>query len=75
MKTDVDTPMKTDVDTPIELNLFNNNIYITNNGSNILIDNATNTSVGQVPFESEFNPSDNIKYLTNRADGNSRSLA
>ena len=71
MKTDVDTPMKTDVDTPIELNLFNNNIYITNNGSNILIDNATNTSVGQVPFESEFNPSDNIKYLTNRADGNS----
>ena len=55
----VDQPMKTATDSPKELNLFNNNIYVTENGSNIVITNATNTSVGEVPFESEVNPSDN----------------
>jgi hypothetical protein len=63
--------MKTAVDPPMELNLFNNNIYVTNNGSNIIISNATNTSVGEVPFESEFNPSDNKMPIMNRADWNS----
>jgi hypothetical protein len=71
MKTAVDPPMKTAVDPPMELNLFNNNIYVTNNGSNIIISNATNTSVGEVPFESEFNPSDNKMPIMNRADWNS----
>jgi hypothetical protein len=70
-KTAVDQPIKTAGDPPMELNLFNNNIYITNNGSNIVINNATNTSVGEVPFESGFNPSDNKKYLMNPADWNS----
>ena len=71
MKTVVDPPMKTVADPPMELNLFNNNFYVTENGSNIVITNATNTSVGEVPFESEFNPSDNNKDIMNRADGNS----
>ena len=61
----------TAVGSPMELNLFNNNIYITNKGSNIVINNATNTSVGEVPFESEFNPSDNKVPIMNQADGNS----
>ena len=59
------------LNSPMELNLFNNNIYVTSNGSNIVIDNATNTSVGEVPFESELNPSDNKKSIMNRGDWNS----
>ena len=49
------------VDLPKEINLFNNNIYVTNNGSNIVINNATNTSVDSVPFESRFNSSSNLE--------------
>ena len=72
MKTAVESPMKTAVDPPMELNLFNNNIYITNNGSNIVINNATNTSVGEVPFESGFNPSEIPDTRIDSAiDGNS----
>ncbi|HEX5185543.1 MAG TPA: hypothetical protein VFV86_01520 [Nitrososphaeraceae archaeon] len=67
----VDSPPKsTIVDSAAELNLFNSNIYVTDNSTNIIISNATNTSVGGIPFDFEFNPSAFKKYIIGETEGN-----